>query len=223
MDKYYVIVAGNGVTSRANLEALMEDHFYANGEHGVVVLPYKDKPSQGQLFAAQLAKDKNKHIIVYTNSGKFEGIPPSTMVEGDVAKAKADFIKEKVVAFLLWDDEDSESVNILADLKGIECFDLTDGLNKLVPSSGLRIVEPAIPTQEQLTIKTEVSSAKEEEEEDEEESDFSDSEEEDLDEADEEVMENLYYGIQAIAQIFAQALVEAMADAPEKPLKGPQE
>jgi hypothetical protein len=220
MDKYYVIVAGNGVTSRANLEALMEDHFYANGEHGVVVLPYKDKPSQGQLFAAQLAKDKNKHIIVYTTSGKFEGIPTSTMVEGDVAKAKADFIKEKVVAFLLWDDEDSESVNILADLEGIDCFDLTDGLNKLVPSSGLRIVQPLIPTQEQLTIKAEVPSAEEEEEEDEE--DFSDVEEEDLDE-DEEIMENLYYGVQAIAQIFAQALVEAMADAPEKPLKGPQE
>ena len=223
MEKYYVIVAGNGVTSRANLEALMEDHFYANGEHGVVVLPYKDKPSQGQLFAAQLAKDKNKHIIVYTNSGKFEGIPTSTMVEGDVAKAKADFIKEKVVAFLLWDDEDADSVNILADLEGIDCFDLTDGLNKLVPSSGLRIVQPLIPTQEQLTIKTGVASAEEEEEEDEEESDFSDSEEEDLDEADEEIMENLYYGVQAIAQIFAQALVEAMATTPEKPLKGPQE
>ena len=222
MDKYYVIVAGNGVTSRANLEALMEDHFYANGEHGVVVLPYKDKPSQGQLFAAQLAKDKNKHIIVYTHSGKFEGIPTSTMVEGDAAKAKADFIKDKVVAFLLWDDEDSDSVNILADLEGVDCFDLTDGLNKLVPSSGLRIVQPLIPTQEQLTIKPEVSSA-EEEEEDEEEGDFSDSEEEDLDEADEEVMENLYYGVQAIAQIFAQALVEAMATTPERPLKGPQE
>jgi hypothetical protein len=220
MDKYYVIVAGNGVTSRANLEALMEDHFYANGEHGVVVLPYKDKPSQGQLFAAQLAKDKNKHIIVYTTSGKFEGIPTSTIVEGDAATAKKNFIKEKVVAFLLWDDEDSESVNILADLEGIECFDLTDGLNKLVPSSGLRIVEPSIPTQEQLTIKAEVPSAEEEEEEDEE--DFSDVEEEDLDE-DEEIMENLYYGVQAIAQIFAQALVEAMADSPEKPLKGPQE
>jgi hypothetical protein len=114
-------------------------------------------------------------------------------------------------------------VNILADLEGIDCFDLTDGLNKLVPSSGLRIVEPAIPTQEQITIKAGVSSAEEEEEEDEEESDFSDAEEEDLDEADEEVMENLYYGVQAIAQIFAQALVEAMADAPEKPLKGQQE
>jgi len=35
-------------------------------------------------------------------------------------------------------------------------------------------------------------------------------------------MENLYYGIQAIAQIFAQALIEAMEDAPNKPLKGPE-
>ena len=219
MDKYYVIVAGNGVTTRANLEALMEDHFYANGEHGVVVLPYKDKPSQGQIFAAQLAKDKNKDIIIYTKSGNFNGIPTSTMVDGDTTTVSKDFIKENTVAFLLWDDEDSESANLLADLQGIECFDLTDGLNKILPSKGLRIVEPLIPIQEQ-DIPKEKPSAKEEEEDDEEETDFSDSdEEEDLDE---EIMENLYYGIQAIAQIFAQALVEAMADTPGKPLKGPE-
>lgn len=221
MDKYYVIVAGNGVTTRANLEALMEDHFYANGEHGVVVLPYKDKPSQGQIFAAQLAKDKNKDIIVYTKSGNFNGIPTSTMVDGDATSVTKDFINEKTVAFLLWDDEDSESANLLADLQGIQCFDLTDGLNKLGPSEGARIVEPVIPAQEQVGTKKEapVGEEEEEEEDDEEEADFSDSEEEDLDD---EIMENLYYGVQAIAQIFAQALVEAMADAPSKPLKGPE-
>lgn len=221
MDKYYVIVAGNGVTTRANLEALMEDHFYANGEHGVVVLPYKDKPSQGQIFAAQLAKDKNKDIIVYTKSGNFNGIPTSTMVDGDATTVTKDFINEKTVAFLLWDDEDSESANLLADLQGIQCFDLTDGLNKLGPSEGARIVEPVIPAQEQVGTKKEapVGEEEEEEEDDEEEADFSDSEEEDLDD---EIMENLYYGVQAIAQIFAQALVEAMADAPSKPLKGPE-
>lgn len=221
MDKYYVIVAGNGVTTRANLEALMEDHFYANGEHGVVVLPYKDKPSQGQIFAAQLAKDKNKDIIVYTKSGNFNGIPTSTMVDGDATTVTKDFINEKTVAFLLWDDEDSESANLLADLQGIQCFDLTDGLNKLGPSEGARIVEPVIPAQEQVGTKKEepVGEEEEEEEEDEEEDDFSDSEEEDLDD---EIMENLYYGVQTIAQIFAQALVEAMADAPNKPLKGPE-
>jgi hypothetical protein len=223
MDKYYVIVAGNGVTTRANLEALMEDHFYANGEHGVVVLPYKDKPSQGQIFAAQLAKDKNKDIVIYTKSGNFNGIPTSTMVDGDAATANKDFINEKTVAFLLWDDEDLESANLLADLQGIQCFDLTDGLNKLGPSEGARIVEPVIPTQEQVSTKKKeepVGEKEEEEEDDEEEADFSDSEdEEDLDD---EIMENLYYGVQAIAQIFAQALVEAMADTPGKPLKGPE-
>jgi hypothetical protein len=221
MDKYYVIVAGNGVTTRANLEALMEDHFYANGEHGVVVLPYKDKPSQGQIFAAQLAKDKNKDIIIYTKSGNFNSIPTSTIVEGDAATANKDFISEKTVAFLLWDDEDSESANLLADLQGIQCFDLTDGLNKIGPSEGARIVEPVVPSQEQVSLKKEKPIEEEEEEEDEdEETEFSDSdEEEDLDD---EVMENLYYGVQAIAQIFAQALVEAMADTPGKPLKGPE-
>ena len=219
MDQYYVIVAGNGVTTRANLEALMEDHFYANGEHGVVVLPYKDKPSQGQIFAAQLAKDKNKDIIVYTKSGNFDGLPASTMVDGDTTAVNKDFVKEKTVAFLLWDDEDSESANLLADLQGIQCFDLTDGLNKIGPSEGARIVEPVIPDQEKVSPKKEKPDVEEEEEEEgEEESEFSD-EEEDLDD---EVMENLYYGVQAIAQIFAQALVEAMADTPGKPLKGPE-
>lgn len=222
MDKYYVIVAGNGVTTRANLEALMEDHFYANGEHGVVVLPYKDKPSQGQIFAAQLAKDKNKDIIIYTKSGNFNGIPTSTMVDGDTTAVSKDFIKEKTVAFLLWDDEDSESANLLADLQGIECFDLTDGLNKIGPSEGSRIVEPIIPTQEQNIPKEKPRAKEEEEEEDDEETDFSDSEDEEGESLDEEVMENLYYGIQAVAQIFAQALVEAMADTPGKPLKGPE-
>jgi hypothetical protein len=220
VDKYYVIVAGNGVTTRANLEALMEDHFYANGEHGVVVLPYKDKPSQGQIFAAQLAKDKNKDIIVYTKSGNFNGLPTSTMVEGGAATAGKDFIKEKIVAFLLWDDEDSESANLLADLKGIQCFDLTDGLNKIVPSDGSRIVEPIIPEQERVSVKKEELNAEEEEEEGEEE-EFADPEDEEED-FDDEVMENLYYGVQAIAQIFAQALVEAMADTPGKPLKDPE-
>jgi len=216
MDKYYVIVAGSGSTSRANLEALMEDHFYAHGADGVVVLPYEIKPSQGQVFAAQLAKDKNKELIVYTKSGKFEGLPTSTMVEGLAKDAANDFKKEKSFAFLLWDDEDPNSVNLLADLDGIPCFDLTDGLKSMSSADVTRMEAPVIPEQE--TIKVEAEQV--EDEEDDEEEDL--SEEEDLDEADEEIMENLYYGVQAIAQIFAQALIEAMEDAPNKPLKGPE-
>lgn len=218
MDKYYVIVAGNGVTSRANLEALMEDHFYANGEHGVVVLYYKDKPSQGQVFAAQLAKDKNKEIIIYTRSGKFDGIPSSTSVEGDLTTVNSDFKNEKAVAFLLWDDEDQDSVNALADLQGIQCFDLTDGLNLMSSANVKRVEPPIIPEQETLKV---LKSPPLEEEEAEDEEEELEEEEFDADEA--ELMENIYYGVQAMARVFAEALVEAMADATEKPSKGPTE
>jgi hypothetical protein len=116
----------------------------------------------------------------------------------------------------LWDDEDPNSVNLLADLDGIPCFDLTDGLKSMSSADVTRMEAPVIPEQE--TIKVE-SEQVDDEEEDEEEDLF---EEEEVDEAEEEIMENLYYGIQAIAQIFAQALVEAMADTPNKPLKGPE-
>jgi len=42
MSKYFVIVAGNGATSRANIEALMEDYYYAGGDGGTLLLPYTD-------------------------------------------------------------------------------------------------------------------------------------------------------------------------------------
>lgn len=218
MDKYYVIIAGNGSTSRANLEALVEDHFYANGDGGVLVLPYKDKPSQGQIFAAQWAKDKSKETIIYTKSGKFEGIPSTSVVEEDSATLAKTFKKNKVSVFLLWDDEDTESVNLLADLKGFPCFDLTDGLNALTATDAKRIEEPAIPTQEQLAQPKEEDDGEDEEEEGSEEDDS----EEDDEDGYEESMEDIYFGVQAIAKIFAKALVEELGDALKTPLKGPE-
>jgi hypothetical protein len=225
MDKNYVIVAGNGVTSRANLEALIEDHFYAHGKNGdevIVVVPYKEKASQGQIFATQLAKDKNKELIVYSESGKFDGMPAASVIDGSIEDAAKAFSKENAVAFILWSDEDAETLDILNAMsaEGIPCFDLTEGLMKLQPSDGKKIAKPIIPEQEQVKAKVEVVEDGEDEEGEEE--DFED-EEDDEEALDEEVLENLYYGIQAVAQIFAQALVEAMSNAPEKPLKGPKE
>ena len=59
MDKYYVIVAGSGSTSRANLEALMEDHFYAHVDDGVVVLPYRLNSDSISGF------DRSAHVAPY--------------------------------------------------------------------------------------------------------------------------------------------------------------
>ena len=138
MDKYYVLVAGNGNTSRANLEALMEDHYYANGANGVLVLAFNKKPSQGQVFAAQLAKDKNIDILVFNTEEDAEGIPSCsvTVVDNPILSAAAHIKKGKSTAFLLWSDEDMECLNALAYCNEVKvpCFDLTDGLNKLTSS-----------------------------------------------------------------------------------------
>lgn len=217
MDKYYVIVAGNGTTSRANLEALLQDHFYANGENAIVVLPYEDKPSQGQVFAAQLAKEKNKELIIYTKSGKFDNMPAATTVEENADALPKAFAGEKVSAFLLWDDEDTYSNNLLADLKGIPCFDLTDGLNALSSEDVKRVEAPTIPAKEKLEAPVEEPVIDDEDEDEDEE----DDEEEDEDE-DYQVMEDVYFGVQAIARVFAEALVEAM-NTPKKPSEGPTE
>jgi hypothetical protein len=224
MDKNYVIVAGNGVTSRANLEALIEDHFYAHGKNGdevIVVIPYKEKASQGQIFATQLAKDKNKELIVYSESGKFDGMPAASVIDGSIEDAAKAFAKENAVAFILWSDEDAETLDILNAMsaEGIPCFDLTEGLMKLKPSDGKKVAKPVIPEQEQ--VKPQVEVVEDGEDETGEEEDFEDEEEDD-ETLDEEVLENLYYGVQAVAQIFAQALVEAMGNTPEKPLKAPK-
>ena len=212
MDKYYVLVAGNGSTTRANLEALMEDYYYAqssNGANGTLVLAYSDRPSQGQTFATQLAKDKGKDLLVFTTeSGKFDGIPSASVsISDNPIKDAVNHLKGlKASSFLLWADEDKDCQNTLAACKdaGIPCFDLTEGLIPLNPAENIKAtVEPKIPAKEKIT-------EFEEEEEDAEEEDDEEDGEEEEETVDEEDMDNLYFGIQAIAKIFAEAIVEEM-------------
>jgi hypothetical protein len=66
MANYTVILTGSGTTSRANVEALMSDHYYANGENGTLILAFNSKPSQGQVWAAQQAKQQNI-CLLYTS------------------------------------------------------------------------------------------------------------------------------------------------------------
>ena len=210
MDKYYVLVAGKGTTSRANLEALMEDHYYANGPDGTLVLAYKDKPSQGQVFATQLAKDKSKDILVFTTeSGKFDGIPQASVNISDnpIKSAVAHLKGSKAVTFLLWSDEDSDCQNTLSACKDAEvpCYDLTEGLIPLNPSATItETVEPNMPKQE-LNKPAYEEDADGEEEEDEE-----DDEDEEEDDEEDDDMDNLYFGIQALAKIFARAIIEEL-------------
>jgi len=131
---YYVLVAGTGETSRANIEALMEDYYYANGDGGVLVLAYKDAPSRSQTYAAQYAVDCKKDIIIFCReSAKTTGIPNATVNFADFPYiAATDFLKDNgAIAQLLWNAEDTtEDEQILEQCvsKEISAYNLCDGL-----------------------------------------------------------------------------------------------
>jgi hypothetical protein len=201
MENYYVVIAGNGETSRANLEALMEDHFYTKGAGGVVHIVVEGALSQGKVFATQYSESKSKPVIQLGVRDSLEN---------------ADRLKTS--CFILWSDEDSECQNVLAFATklGIPCFDLTEGLLPITASNGIKAAaEPAIPVQENFTpAPVEEPYVEPEDEEVEEDEDDEDDEAYDEDNA-----ANLYFGIEAIAKIFAKAVIEEM----EKAKKGSTE
>lgn len=131
---YYVLVAGTGETSRANIEALMEDYYYANGDGGALVLAYKDAPSRSQTYAAQYAVDCKKDILVFCREeAKTVGIPNASITFADFPiVAATDFIKDQQgIAQILWNAEDTdEDIEIVQQCtnKGIRAYNLCDGL-----------------------------------------------------------------------------------------------
>ena len=151
-DPYYVLVAGSGETSRANVEALMDDHYYANGTAGTLVLAFEGRPSQGQVYAAQFAKDRAKNITVFctpdsetnaiTNTAQFNRVENPVVHALELIEGKTN------AAFLLWNDDDEKTLELLefCTEDNIPCFDLTDGLMALgaPKTKSVKTVMPAI-------------------------------------------------------------------------------
>lgn len=198
MENYYVVIAGNGTTSRANLEALLEDHFYTKGANGTVHVVDESSMTQVKVFAQQFAKDKSKPVHVGGLQESFSKTDPKL-----------------TACFIVWSDEDSESRNALALAAsfGIPCYDLTQGLLPINPASDIsQEATPTIPEAEQLTPAPILAAVTVEEELEDE--DDIDEEDEDLEDDDEEYDEDeassLYFGIEAIAKIFAKAVVEEL-------------
>lgn len=204
MENYYVVIAGNGETSRANLEALMEDHFYTKGAGGVVHIVAEGPLSQGKVFAVQYSDSKSKQVVNLSVKDSLEKADPA-----------------KTSCFILWSDEDAECQNVLAlaTKLGIPCYDLTEGLLPISASNGIKsAVEPVIPVQETITPTPAEEPYVEPEDEDVEE----DEDEEDAD-YDEEAVDSLYFGVEAIAKIFAKAMVKELTEQGLlKPSKAPE-
>jgi hypothetical protein len=209
---YSVVIAGNGETSRANVEALMADHYYANGEGGTLVIAFNQRPSQGQVWAAQLANQQKLDVVVFAKSGAFlDSISHATLSESDSPfnDAMTSFKDKNAQAFLLWSDEDPDCLDALASAKGAEipAYDLCDGLAAITP---VEDIKPSVKTPEMPKVENSTKSAEEEEyDEDEEEID---DDEEDYEEA----VDEIYAGIEALVEMIADRVVAKLGETKTK-------
>ena len=204
--KYSVLVAGSGETSRANVEALMEDHYHANGDNGLVVIAFDKRPSSGQIWAAQVASSKNLDVLVVSPPDcSFDGVPKSSYVESESPyKTAMSHLSGDSEAFILWSDDDPSSMEALAECKqaGVPAGDLCNGLVEIIPASDLKVEEP----REFPKIEQEVSDVAEAETEEEEVEDAEDESEE------EEEEDPLYSALLILADYIADAVVEKLKD-----------
>jgi len=143
----FLIVAGNKETTRVNVEALLEDYFRGNGKDFRLVLPFYDRPSQGQIWAHQLAHDLGiPSLVVAPENALLIGLNTSDLHHSsDPIQATVELAgtaENGSVAFLLWTEEDSNTVALQTALKtaSVPCYDLCLGLveisagNAITPS-----------------------------------------------------------------------------------------
>jgi hypothetical protein len=133
MGSKHLVVAGNGETTRVNVEALLEDYFRGNGKDFILLLPFKERPSQGQVWAHQLASEMGIPTTVVAPEGAIlMSISSSSFVSNqDPIKATVDVVSgEWATAFLFWDESDVFTASLLLSLKeaSVPSYDLCKGL-----------------------------------------------------------------------------------------------
>ena len=133
MGSKHLVVAGNGETTRVNVEALLEDYFRGNGKDFILLLPFKDRPSQGQVWAHQLASELDISTTVIAPEGAvLMSITSSSLVnDPDPIKATVDAVSgEWATAFMFWDEADVFTASLHSSLKGasVPSYDLCKGL-----------------------------------------------------------------------------------------------
>jgi hypothetical protein len=137
----FLIVAGNGDTTRVNVEALVEDYLRGvNKQDLVLLLPFTDRPSQGQVWAHQVCFDAGIQTTAISKEGAIVmSLGSSTLhtAEDPVSEVASIVAGEAAKAFLLWDEKDDLTVAFQRALEGagVPCHDLCLGLMSISPGT----------------------------------------------------------------------------------------
>ena len=215
MRRVTIAVIGNGKTSRANVEALLNDTIESFDETHLALI-YDNTPSEGVTWSKQYAESKN---ILYK---EYSALDFSGLILDNKDK--------EIKFFILWDDEDFECVEAIrcSQENSLTAFDLTNGLvsiksitTEIKPRTAPSVM-PEIETKVNPDIKDGSKyksnfvkvTVHEDDDEDEE-------EEEDDGEYEYESSEIIFEAIEEIAKIFAvavaSAIKEAMKETPDEP------
>ena len=215
MRRVTIAVIGNGKTSRANVEALLNDTIESFDETYLALI-YDNTPSEGVTWSKQYADSKNIPYKEYS-ALNFSGL---TLDNKD----------REIKLFILWDDEDFECVEAIrcSQENSFAAFDLTNGLVSI--KSVTTDIKPRTAPSAMPEIETKISSDIKKDskyessfvkvtvhEDDEEEEDYEDDDE-GTDEY--ESSDIIFEAIEEIAKIFAVAVASAIKEAMEK---GPNE
>lgn len=158
----YIVIAGNGETSRNNLEALVSDYVIMlkqKKKAPMLAFLANDKPSLAQTWAWQYAKDKGIECTLFavkeSAAGKLSHI--SFNQSDNPAKLAIDvFGTEETHVFLLWGADDPDTVEIASEFAsaGVVCYDLTNGLLPIEPVGPKSAPEsPMKPLEAEMVLK----------------------------------------------------------------------
>lgn len=136
MGSKFLVITGNGETTRVNVEALLEDHYRGNGKDVTLLLPFQDRPSQGQVWAHQVSAElgivttaiaPENAVIMSLGSASLHNTsnPISTVI--DIIRG------EDAQAFILWDEEDGFGTAAFSAFQeaSVPSYDLCMGLVEL--------------------------------------------------------------------------------------------
>lgn len=155
MGSKFLVVAGNGETTRVNVEALLEDHYRGNGKEVVLVLPFHDRPSQGQVWAHQVSAELGipTTAVAPENAVIMSLGSASLHTDQNPIKAVVEMTKgEPTDVFILWDEQDGFGISAFSAFQeaSVPCYDLCMGLVEL--SHAKEPVEASEAVTEEISI-----------------------------------------------------------------------
>jgi len=211
MRRVTIAVIGNGKTSRANVEALLNDTIESFDETYIALI-YDKAPSDGVVWAKQYSDSKSLQYKEYSDL--------------NFSSFVTDNKDRETKFFILWDDEDFECVEAIrcSQENNIASFDLTNGLVAIKPITTNIKPRPVVTAMPEVEAQVKPNELKTNSKNPSTFVKIEEDEEEDYDEEDDdeeyESSDIILEAVEEIAKIFAVAIASAIKEAMEK---GPDE